>query len=162
MQRKKARRHPNLHQYLVLRLGEPKHIHVFAFNWFAKPLCASSFSIFWRYWNPVYGWLLLYYVYRPLRRYLARPIAFYLTFLASGFLLHDLPFSMSADLYRGHLQVPAVTILFAIFGAFALINEKLGIDLSGRPVWWRVLVNLCWLGAGYWLRNALVALLAHS
>ena len=34
----------------------------------------------------------------------ARPAAVYPTFLASGFLLHDLLFNLSADLYRGRLE----------------------------------------------------------
>lgn len=153
------RKRPGFHQFLVQRLGEPRHVVRFVGNWFLRPLCAPSFPAYWRYWNPVYGYVLLFYVYRPLRRFLPRPAAVCLTFLVSGFLLHDLPFSLSADLARGKMPVPAVTILFAIFGAFALIGEALHINLSRRPAWVRAAANLCWLGAGFALRKIIVAAL---
>src|SRR5215207_840968 len=111
------RKIPGFHNFIVRRVGEPKHVLRFARNRFVRPLCASSFSKFWNYWNPVYGYVLLFYMYRPARRFLPRPVAVFLTFLASGFLLHDLPFNISADIYRSRLAVPSVTILFAIFGA---------------------------------------------
>lgn len=145
---------PGFHQFLVQRLGEPRHVGRFVANWFLRPLCATSFRGFWRYWNPVYGYVLLFYVYRPLRRFLPRPLATYLTFLASGFLLHDLPFNS-----RGGLATPAVTILFAIFGAFVLAEEALHIDLSRYPAPLRAAANLGWLGAGFALRKVIVAAL---
>jgi hypothetical protein len=88
-----------------------------------------------------------------------RPIAVYLTFLASGFLLHDLPFNLSADLYRGRLEFPAVTLLFAVFGALALLSEALGLDLSRFPPWVRAASNLGGLTAGYGLRQVLLMLI---
>jgi MBOAT, membrane-bound O-acyltransferase family len=52
---------------------------------------ARSFAEFWRLWNSVYGYFLGYFVYRPLARRLPRPLAAIATFVACGFLLHDLP-----------------------------------------------------------------------
>jgi hypothetical protein len=88
-----------------------------------------------------------------------RPFAVYLTFLASGFLLHDLPFNLSADLYRGRLEFPEVTLLFAVFGALALLSEALGLDLSRFPPWVRAASNLGWLTTGYGLRHILLMLI---
>ena len=151
------RKIPGFHQFIVRRVGEPKYVLRFARNWFVRPLCAGSFSMFWYYWNPVYGYVLLFYVYRPMRRFLPRPLAVFLTFLVSGFLLHDLPFNISADIYRGQLQVPSVTILFAIFGAFVLIGEALHLDLSRYARWQRAAANLSWLSVGFVLRRIIVA-----
>jgi hypothetical protein len=88
-----------------------------------------------------------------------RPIAVYLTFLASGFLLHDLPFNLSADLYRGRVEFPAVTLLFAVFGALALLSEALGLELSRFPPWVRAASNPGWLIASYGLRLVLLMLI---
>src|ERR1051325_1426586 len=129
------RKTPGFHEFIVRQLGEPKHVLNFARNWFIRPLCAHSFSRFWYYWNPAYGYVLLFYVYWPLRRYFPRPVALLATFLASGFLLHDLPFSISADIYRGHFSIPSVTILMFIFGIFVLIGEALHLDLSRHSPW---------------------------
>jgi hypothetical protein len=150
---------PGFHTFILRQVGDPKHVLRFARNWFVRPLCATSFSRFWYFWNPVYGYPLLFYVYRPLRRLLPRPCAVFLTFLASGFFLHDLPFSMSADLYRGKLEVPSVTILFAIFGGFVLLSEALHLDLTGCPRWQRAAANLGWLSAGFVLRKIIVGAL---
>ena len=83
----------------------------------------------------------------------------YLTFLVSGFLLHDLPFHRSADLYRGRLELPAVTLLFAVVGALAPLSEARGLDLSRFPPWVRAASNLGWLTAGYGLRHVSLMLI---
>lgn len=145
------------HAFLARRLGPPTRPLRFLGNFFLAPLCARSFADFWRLWNPVYGYVLLYHVYRPLRRRLPRPVAVYLTFLVSGFLLHDLPFTLSADLAEGRAWFPAVTLLFAVFGALALLSEALRIDLSRFPAWARAAANLGWLAAAYGLRALILA-----
>ncbi len=80
---------PTLRQYLRFRLGT-RGGRTAWFNFFIKPFGASSFAEFWRWWNPVYGYFLYYYSYRPMSRVMPRPIASFLTFVLCGF-LHDLP-----------------------------------------------------------------------
>jgi hypothetical protein len=110
-----AREAPGFHNFIVRRLGDPRQRPLrFLWNFFIRPLYARSFTEFWQNWNPVYGYVLLFYFYRPLRRYVPRPVAVYLTFLGSGFLLHDVPFNLSADFFRGRLEIPAVTLLAVI------------------------------------------------
>jgi hypothetical protein len=123
------------------------------------PLCSRSFGEFWHFWNPIFGYVLIFFVYQPLRSRMSRPVAVYLTFLTSGFLLHDLPFNLSADLARGRLAFPAVTLLFAAFGLLTLLSEALGIDLVRFPPWVRAAANLAWLAAGYGLRQVLLMLI---
>ena len=59
-------------------------------NWLVRSFGAGTFGSFWEYWNPVYGYFLAYYVYRPLRTIMPRWVAVWLTFAACGFFLHDL------------------------------------------------------------------------
>ena len=82
------RRRPGLGEYIERRLGRGATTQLR--NLLVRPLGAASFSQFWRYWNPVYGYFLSYYAYRPLRRVFPRPVAVLLTFVGCGFVLHDL------------------------------------------------------------------------
>ena len=157
--RRRGGRTPSFHGFISHRLGDPRHPVRFLRNFFLVPLRSRSFGEFWSLWNPIFGYFLIFFIFRPLRRRMPRPLAVYLTFLASGFLLHDLPFNLSADLYRGRLEFPAVTLLFAVFGALALLSEALGLDLSRFPPWVRAASNLGWLTAGYGLRHVLLMLI---
>ena len=123
---KRPRKRPGFHPFLVSRLGDPRPFWHFARTWFLKPLGAPSFRAFWTYWNPVYGYLLLYFVYRPLRRYLPRSIATFLTFVVSGLLLHDLPFTISAEIVRGQAVVPSGTILPGAAAVIVVCSEPGG------------------------------------
>lgn len=152
-------RTPGFHRFITHRLGDPRHPARFLRNFFLVPLCSRSFAEFWRLWNPIFGYVLIFFVYRPLRRRMPRPVAVYLTFLTSGFLLHDLPFNLSADLAHGRLEFPAVTLLFAVFGLLTLLSEALGIDLARFPPRVRAASNLAWLTAGYGLRHVLLMLI---
>jgi hypothetical protein len=73
--------------------------------------------------------------------------------------LHDLPFNLSADLYRGRLEFPVVTLLFAVFGLLTLLSEAPAIDLSRFPPWVQAASNVVWLTAGYGLRHVLLMLI---
>ena len=144
------------HGYILRVLGHPRTPFEFVWRWFARPLTQPSFSRFWRYWNPAYTYLLLYWIYGPLRRLGApRPAAVLVTFIASGFFLHDLPFNS-----RDGLGVPKVTILLGVFAVIVVATEALGLELSDRPVWLRVGVNLGLLGLGYGGQLAILRLVA--
>jgi len=78
-----------LNQYINYRLdgvkGEiPRLIHMFK-----KSFTASSFRRFWNIWNPIFTYVLSYYVYKPLRKIVHRNTAVVLTFVING-LFHDL------------------------------------------------------------------------
>jgi D-alanyl-lipoteichoic acid acyltransferase DltB (MBOAT superfamily) len=110
-----------------------------------QSLCtpASSFAGFWRQWNPVYGYFLYYYSYRPLSRVMPRAPAMVITFAACGLLLHDVP----AWLLTRSLLPPGVTIAFTLFGLGAALSEALHMDLSRWPFLVRAGVNLSYLTA---------------
>jgi hypothetical protein len=159
MLRSAHRRVPGFHAFIVRRVGEPRHVGRFALNWFLRPLSAGSFSGFWRSWNPVYGYVLTFYVYRPLRSVMPEPLAVLATFLVSGFFLHDVPFGSGLEALRGEAAIPEVTVLMAIFGVLAVATDRLGVDLSGRRRRARVVANCCLLLAGFALRRLVVGIL---
>lgn len=96
---------------------------------------------FWRYWNPVYGYVLYYYCYRPLRRFLPRPWACLLTFLLRGFVLYDLVGCAISQ----HRHYPQMTVFFGIAGAGAVASEILGADLADHPTAVGAACNLAYL-----------------
>lgn len=87
-----------LTQYINHRLGSTPQEQ--AKNFLGRPFGARSLTDFWHYWNPVWGYYLFYYCYRPLRKKLPRSASVFLTFFICG-LIHDLPFALAAYLKNG-------------------------------------------------------------
>ena len=129
---------PTLREFADRRLGNPEGARSAARSMFARSFGARSFAAFWRYWNPVYHYYLHYWVYRPLHRFLPRPIAILLTFAVCGFLLHDLPVGVFT-------RVPLITVWFLFLGAGGIVGEALRMDLSHQPFAARVMVNVIYL-----------------
>ncbi len=103
---------------------------------------AGSPAEFWRYWNPVYGHILHYRCYRPLRRWFARGPALLLTFAGSGFLLHDLPFGWWLRVLKtGSLPLPFVSLWFVLIGTGVLLAEALGISYDNKRLGVRIVLN---------------------
>jgi hypothetical protein len=135
-----ARDRISFSRYLEFRLGRQGG-RMRWFNFFVKPFGASSFAEFWRLWNPVYGYFLYYFSYRPLRRVLSRPLAVLVTFVACGFLLHDLP----AWVFARQVLPPGATITFIFFASGAIVSEMVGMDISRQPAWIRAVSNVAYL-----------------
>lgn len=150
---------PGFHTFIVRTVGDPRHPARFCWDWFARPLREASFVGFWRRWNPVYGYVLLYFIYRPLRRVLPRPAAVLATFLVSGFALHDVPFGNGLEILRGQAAVPEVTILMGIFGVMTVASRAAGLDLSAHGWRVRASVNATLLLIGFALRHLILYLI---
>jgi hypothetical protein len=118
----------------------------------SRALGARSFVAFWHYWNPVYGYFLYYWSYRPLRRYLPRPVAVLITFALCGFLLHDIVHI----LFTG---IPFVTTWFVVLAVGAYASEILGMDMSRRPYVVRAGAQLVYLLGSFELARRLALLL---
>jgi hypothetical protein len=131
----RSRQRPSLAVYVERRLGTGTRTMLR--NWVLRSFGAPSFGEFWRYWNPVYGYVLTYFVYRPLRTFAPRPVAVWLTFVACGFFLHDL----IGWLLRREVRVPEMTILFAFFGGAVVLTNAVHLDLSRQPLLLRIAVN---------------------
>ncbi len=68
-----------------------------------------------------------------------------ITFAASGFLLHDLPFGWWVRLIRyfqgGAFPIPFVTLWFVLMGGLALLCRGTRLDYSGWPFAVRAAIN---------------------
>ena len=84
-------------------------------------------------------------MYRPLRRKLPRPLAVWLTFVACGFVLHDLVGWVLAR----QVRVPEMTLLFVLFGAEVILADRLHLNFSRQPLLVRVMANCAWLLGGF-------------
>jgi len=142
-------------RYLKFRLGTSVGRTAW-FNFFIKPFGASSFAGFWRQWNPVYGYFLYYYSYRPLLRVVPRALAMLITFAACGLLLHDVP----AWLLRRRLLPPGATIAFILFGRGAVLGDAVHMDLPRWPFLVRAGINLFYL-AGCCAAMLVIVLSVH-
>jgi len=129
-------------KYLGFRLGTKGGTKAW-FNFFIRPFGAASFAQFWRLWNPVYGYFLYYYSYRPLSRVMPRGAAMMATFAGCGFFLHDLP----AWAFSRRFLPPGATIAFILFGLGAVAGDRLRMDLSRWPVAARAATNVLYLAA---------------
>jgi hypothetical protein len=130
---------PSLSAYITYLLGSGSSNQLK--NWFERSWGARSFADFWRYSNPVYGYYLSYYAYRPLRRVVPRAVAMWLTFIASGFLLHDF---VGWALGR-RIRFPEMTLVFALLGLGALASDALHMDMSRWPFVARAGANIAYI-----------------
>ena len=124
---------PPLRDYIHATLGT----RGWDFVWlmFRDSLGAKNPESFWQNWNPVTGWFLRFYVYRPLRSRFPRPVAAVLAFLVSGFLFHDLPFGWGVYVwYTGHLAPPFATLWFAFIGLSVLATKNVDWSLHSWVV----------------------------
>jgi|ERR1700687_240787 len=153
--RDRLRRRLSLTAYVEFKLARTRGRAAW-FNFFVRPLGAPSFADFWRRWNPVYGYFLYYYAYRPLSRVAPRSAAVLLTFVLCGLLLHDVPAWLAAR----RVLPPGGIVAFVLFGLGAILSEKLHMDLSRWPVAARALVNLAYLVACVAIMLAIVRGLA--
>jgi hypothetical protein len=119
-------------------------------NALVRPLLAPSFAGFWRSWNPVWGYYLRFWCYRPARRALPRPASVLVTFTASG-LAHNL---IAVALSRR--VNPFVTVWFVLYGAVTVVSDAFGMDTSRLPAPVRLLVNLAYLAGCYLLVSPLL------
>lgn len=136
-------RHPapsmTLGEYVMHRTGTPLGSAGSMRAMLTRSLGARSFAAFWQHWNPVWGWALARFVHAPARRSLPEAVAVLATFLVSG-LLHD----AAAFLF---VRAPTfvVTPWFVLLGVGVLVSRATGMDLSGRPGWWRAATHLTYI-----------------
>ncbi|MEW6320306.1 MAG: acyltransferase [Acidobacteriota bacterium] len=128
-----------LSQYIRRRNGVPAGARGSLRNMVYRSLGAPTFAIFWRHWNPVFGYALARYVFAPLNRAVPPAIALMATFVVCG-ALHDLV-TMAV---RG---APAFlfTRWFFFLGVGVLLGRASGLDLSEKPWPVRAASNLIYV-----------------
>ncbi|QDG38439.1 acyltransferase [Alteromonas mediterranea] len=83
----------SLAQYVKKRNGVPLGASGSMRNMLFRAFGARSLQVFWRHWNPIWGYYLSRNVLRPLANFLPISLATFTTFLFSG-ALHDIAVSI--------------------------------------------------------------------
>jgi len=123
--------------YIKRRLANSSSYIRILIYMFIKSFKSTSFSQFWRVWNPFFGYYLIIFIYRPLKRFFSRKISLVLTFLFSGLFIHDLPLYLLSHLLKLNYNFPFFTICFFYLSILLLYERRfiwlakyLGFDLS--------------------------------
>lgn len=136
-------RHITLRQYVKKRTGVALGASGSMRNMLHRSLGASTFSGFWQYWNPVWGYYLSRYIARPVGAITGASLATIVTFVVSG-ALHDL--AVSAVKTK---VIFFFTPWFLFMGLFVVITHKAGISLKGQHWGIRALFNLALIVSGF-------------
>ena len=137
-------------EYIQYRTGTTK-VPLIVRNMFLKPFVSNSLRSFWNYWNPGYGYFLLFYCYKPLRNIFPDWISLIITFLVCG-LLHDILYIVPITIVDGlGFVFPFITVWFLIMAIGILITEFLQIDFRKTNKIFRPLFHLGYLGGTFCL-----------
>ncbi|GMM72194.1 hypothetical protein MTsDn5_21460 [Alteromonas gracilis] len=120
-------------------------------NMLSRSFGASSFPVFWHYWNPIWGYYLSRNVMRPVANFLPISLATFITFLVSG-ALHDI--AVSIIKWKAILFF---TPWFGLMGLMVIGSKRVGISY-GHVSWpVRALINASFifisLGITYFLET---------
>lgn len=132
-----------LEEYIQYRTGTTS-IGLMVRNMFFKPFVSPSLRAFWQYWNPSWGYFLLFYCYKPLKAILPHWASLMLTFLVCG-LLHDVIHIVPRVMRRGEFAFPFITVWFLIISAGILLTDYLQINFEKANPAFRVIFHLGFL-----------------
>ncbi len=110
-----------------------------------KAFHSKSFKLFWRNWNPLYGYMLSKYINRPLSKTTNGTISSLLTFLFSGLILHDLwVMPLFCILFKKVPFFPVTLVFFCFWIVMAVENSfKLRSHLENDKI--HVLINIVYV-----------------
>jgi len=113
-------------------IGSPKSLR----NNLYRSLGSKNFSTFWNYWNPIFGYYLGKFIFKPLKKIFPVAISLLFTFIICG-LIHD----TVTTIFRGKISF-FFSIWFLFMGLAVLITRTLKHNFS-RQVWMaRAFINL--------------------
>ena len=117
----------NLSDYVKRRNGVPLGNSDSLPNMLYRSLGARNFSIFWQYWNPIWGFYLGKYIYKPLKLILPQALSLMITFTVCGF-IHDLAIMLSKWKF-----ILLLTPWFLFMGLSVILSNYAKIDYSKFP-----------------------------
>ena len=137
-----SKRGPSLREYVRRRNGVALGGAGALREMLRRSLGAKSFTVFWQFWNPIFGYYLGRYVYRPLRS-LGLPIASatIITFCVSGG-VHDL----AATAVKQQL-IFICTPWFFFMAVGLVISRSLNMDMSSLRWGVRATAHIAYVGA---------------
>jgi len=118
----------SLAQYVKKRNGVPLGASGSMRNMLFRAFGARSFQVFWRHWNPIWGYYLSRDIMRPLANFLPISLATLITFLVSG-ALHDIAVSIVK-----WKTVLFFTPWFGLMGLIVIVSQGAGISY-GKVNW---------------------------
>lgn len=113
-------------------------------NMLSRSLGASSFPVFWHYWNPIWGYYLSRNVMKPLCLFVPIWLAVFFTFLVSG-ALHDL----AVSLVKREI-VLFFTPWFGLMGVLVVVSKKFAISYGSFPWLVRAAINILVISGTLW------------
>lgn len=126
----------NLSSYVKKRNGVPIGHSDSLKNNLHRSLGAKNFSVFWNFWNPIFGYYLGLKVFKPLKKRLPANISLVVTFIFCG-LIHDLVTTM----VRGKLSL-FFFVWFLWMGIAVVLTKSINYDLSTKQWVVRAMANL--------------------
>jgi len=130
----------NLSDYIIKRNGVPLGASNSLRNMLYRSLGAGKFSIFWRYWNPIWSYYLGKYIFKSLKMFLPPALSLILTFVVCGF-IHD----VAIMLFKWNFQL-LLTPWFLIMGLCVVISDFIKLDYSKHAWIIRACINVLIIG----------------
>jgi hypothetical protein len=126
----------NLSDYVKRRNGVPLGNSDSLRSMLSRSLGAGKFSIFWQYWNPIWGFYLGRYIFKPLKLILPKALSLIITFVVCGF-IHDL----AIMLLKWKLTL-LLTQWFLFMGLAVILSDYAKIDYLKSPWIVRAVINI--------------------
>lgn len=123
-------------EYVKKRNGVPIGNSKSLRNNLSRSLGAKNFSTFWKYWNPIFGYYLGKFIFKPLKRIFPIGIALLFTLTFCG-LIHD----VVTIIFRGKTSF-FFTLWFLLMGLAVLISKFYKHNFAEKKWIIRALVNL--------------------
>jgi len=137
---KQGNRLMNLSTYVKKRNGVPLGHGRSLQNNLYRALGAKNFATFWNFWNPIFGYYLIKYIFKPLKRIFPVALAMVLTFVFCG-LVHDLV----TTALRGSLSL-FFSVWFLCMGTAVVVSKYINYSLSDKKWAFRAFANLSIVG----------------
>lgn len=128
-----------LTKYILKRNGVPLGNQKSLRNMLFRSLGAKDFATFWNYWNPIFGYYLGYYIFKPLKKFLPTTMALVLTFIFCG-ALHDAVTSA----VQGSLAF-FFTPWFLFMSIGVMLSTILKLDFSRYSWLFRAIMNIIYI-----------------
>jgi|SRR5690606_14782632 len=130
----------NLSEYVKKKNGVPIGHSNSLRNNLQRSLGSKNFSVFWNFWNPIFGYYLGTKIFKPLKKIFPIGLAVIFTFIFCG-LVHDLV----TTIIRGKISL-FFTVWFLLMGFVVAISKQINYNLSHIKWIFRALVNLLIIG----------------
>ena len=137
----------NLEEYTQYRTGTTNVSEIVRIMFF-KPFISSSLRSFWKYWNPTWGYFLLFYCYKPLKKLFPRWASLIITFTISG-LFHDMIYILPMMMKKVEFVFPFITVWFLVISIGILLTELLQVNFKKSSIKFRPVIHSCYLAGTF-------------